>query len=321
MNTSHAGHTLPMVDAASLRNPAGPARAAAVATIAAAGRKQGFFYVSNHGIDPSLQSEVFRQMSDFFTRPLPEKLAVDKALSSCNRGYEKLGGQTLEAGSPPDLKEGYYLGEELLDSDPRAAVKRFNQGPNQWPSEMPEFRRAMNTYHSAMMQFSEVLMGGVAEAMDLPPTELDAYLSGSIGILRLLHYPPQPPNPRPNEKGCGAHTDFGGLTVLLQDDSGGLQVLDPDTSEWLEAPPLPGTYVVNLGDLITRWTNGGFRSSVHRVINRSGHDRHSVPFFFSGNPDYVVRCLPWALDRPGAAPPEPITVEQHLADCYSRTYA
>lgn len=321
MNAKSAPLALPLVDVCALAGDDPARRAAAVADIAAAARRHGFFYVKNHGVDPGLRQEVFAQSQAFFSLPLADKRAADKALSSCNRGYEPLGGQRFEPDSPPDLKEGFYVGEDLPAHDARVIAGRFNQGPNQWPAGMPAFRAVMTRYHAAMMALSATLMGGVAQAMQLPQDELRAYVSGAMGTLRLLHYPPQPADAAPGEKGCGAHTDFGGLTLLMQDDSGGLQVRDEDSGQWIDAPPLPGTYVINLGDLISRWTLGQFRSNLHRVINVSGHDRYSVPFFFSGSPDYSVRCLDWCVEELNVVPPPPVTVEAHLAECYRRTYA
>ncbi len=313
--------SLPVIDVARLRSDTPAVRAAEVAAITAACMRHGFFYVRNHGVPASLQAKVFEQSRALFGLPMERKLALDKAQSRCNRGYEKLRGQTLEAGAPPDLKEGFYIGEDLSPDDPRVLAGRFNQGPNQWPGELAGFRPVMSDYYAAMMSLAAELMEAVGEAMRLPSAELLAYLSGAMGTLRLLHYPPQPVDPAPGEKGCGAHTDFGGLTLLMQDDSGGLQVLDDDSGRWIDAPPLPGTYVINLGDLISRWTNRRFRSNLHRVINVSGGDRYSVPFFFTGNPDHLVDCLAWCRDAGSAAPAAPITVEQHLTECYRRTYA
>lgn len=137
--------------------------------------------------------------------------------------------------------------------------------------------------------------------------------------LRLLHYPPARPE-EPDEMGAGAHTDFGGLTILLQDDNGGLQVRDPHGKGWIEAPPIPGAYVVNLGDMIARWTNDRYVSTLHRVINRSGNERYSIPFFYTGNPDTMVECLPTCLAEGETPKYPPVTTLEHLRAMYARTY-
>ena len=135
--------------------------------------------------------------------------------------------------------------------------------------------------------------------------------------MRLLHYPPQPANPLPDEKGCGAHTDWGCLTLLWQDSNGGLQV--HSGGEWIDAPPIAGTYVVNIGDMFARWTNDMYRSTLHRVINRSGQERYSMPFFFEGSPGHPVSALPGVV-KPGQAPRyAPTTVSDHLTEMYRLT--
>ena len=261
-----AASSLPVIDIAGLAGDAGRRRAVAL-EIGAACRDTGFFYIRNHGVSQSLIDEVLLRTREFFALPLEQRLALDKKHSRCNRGYEPVQSQTLEAGTPPDLKEGFYIGVETPADDPKVVAGKFNTGPNQWPSGVPGFRETMESYFSALLGVSVRLMRGLALSLDLD----EDYFAGfceepSSVVLRLLHYPQQPANPKPDEKGCGAHTDFGGLTLLLQDDAGGLQVFKRDVG-WIHAPPLPGTYVVNLGDMIARWTNDKYRSTLHRVVN------------------------------------------------------
>lgn len=321
-----AAPALPLVDARSLRSADPAERRHAAAQLRAAGEQHGFFYLTGHGVAAPLIDAVLAQSAAFFCQPEALKRAVDKARSSCNRGYEPLGGQTLEAGAPPDVKEGYYIGVELPSTDPRVAAGRFNHGPNQWPAGLPGFRPAMQRYFDAVLELGGLLMRGLALSLDLPERHFDAFLVDAIATLRLLHYPPQPARAPTSagwtgqEKGCGEHTDFGSLTLLLQDDAGGLQVLDAASDCWIDAPPLPGSYVVNIGDLVERWTNGRYHSTLHRVINRSGRERYSVPFFLTGAPDHEVACLPTCRGDGETPRWPPITVEQHLAACYRRTY-
>ena len=219
------------------------------------------------------------------------------------------------------MKEGFYLGRDLPAEDPRVQAGRFNHGPNQWPVTLPDFRPAMARYHAAMTGLAEQLMAGLALSLELPEAYFTGFCEDAMATLRLLHYPPQPANAAPGEKGCGAHTDFGGLTLLLQDDNPGLQVWNHRTQDWMDAPPLKGTYVVNLGDMIARWTNDRYRSTLHRVVNLSGRERYSVPFFYGGNPDHLVSCIPTCLE-PDEAPRYPsVTVEEHYREMYRRTYA
>lgn len=281
----------------------------------------GFFYVSGHGIPPALIDRVFAQTQALFNLPEADKEAIHKARSPANRGYEPLKGQTLEPGSPPDLKEGFYIGEELGPEDPRVQAGRFNHGPNQWPAPLPEFQPAMMTYFDALNGLAARIMSALALSLALPEDYFADFCHQPLSTLRLLHYPPQPPQAEPGEKGCGAHTDFGGITILLLDDNPGLQVWDAGSEDWINANPVPGTFVVNLGDMIARWTNDRYRSTLHRVVNTSGNERYSVPFFYSGNPDHEVRCLPGCLN-PGEQPHyPPTTVEEHLMAMYRRTYA
>ena len=231
-----------------------------------------------------------------------------------------LGGQVLEAGTPPDRKEGYYIGLELPESDPRVAAGRFNRGPNVWPADLPGFEPTMAGYFEAMRRLAERLMKGIALSLDLSEDYFDTFKKDPVATLRLLHYPPQRKDAAPNEKGAGAHTDWGALTLLLQDEVGGLQVFDKNTDEWIHADPVPGTFVVNLGDALAHWTNDMYKSTLHRVVNASGRERYSVPYFYDGDADYEVVCIPKCL-KPGEEPKyEPITVEGHLMNMYRKSY-
>ena len=312
--------SLPVIDVLDLTSSNLDARRAVGARLRAACVDKGFFYIKNHGVEESLVESVFSEAAAFFALPAEQKALVDKARSNANRGYEALQGQTLEPGAPPDLKEGYYIGPEHTPDDPRVIAGLFNHGANQWPAQQPKFRPVMQAYLDVMLALGERMMGGIALSLDLPEDYFAGFCRDAMGTLRLLHYPPQPAQALPGQKGAGAHTDFGGLTLLRQDDVGGLQVWDQAADGWIHADPLPDTYVVNLGDMIARWTNDRYRSTVHRVVNTSGRERYSVPFFYTGNYTHTVACIATCL-APGETPKyAPITVGDHLREMYRRTY-
>jgi isopenicillin N synthase-like dioxygenase len=311
--------TIPLIDISGLQGTAAE-RHAVVDKLRAACTDTGFFYITGHGLPGSLIEQVLSQSHQFFALPAEQKLAIASDKSPCRHGYEPMRKQTLEPGAPPDVKEGYLAGEDLASDHPAVQNDPVNIGPNQWPEQLPQFKQVMTTYTEEMKRISGMVMAGLALSLDLPEDYFEDFCSMPILTLRLLHYPPQPPNPAPGEKGCGAHTDWGGITLLLQDDAGGLQVQAADGS-WIPAPPIAGTFIVNIGDLFARWTNNLYRSTVHRVINVSGRDRYSVPFFFDGPSDHLVSCIPTCLPT-GAVPHFPdITVRGHLEEMVRRTYA
>lgn len=310
---------LPIIDVSALRVGDADARRAVGREFRRACLDLGFMYVVGHGVDRALRADVLAQSAAFFAISDEKKLAIDMSLSPYNRGYEPLGGQTLEDGAPPDLKEGFYIGEEISLDHARLREGSFNLGPNQWPADLPGFETTMMTYYAEMLALGETLMRGIALSLGLEEDYFADFCRDPLTALKLLHYPPQPANPDPGEKGCGAHTDFGGITMLMQDDNGGLQVLGKD-GRWLHARPVPDAYVVNLADMISRWTNDMYRSTLHRVINVSGKERYSVPFFFSGRPAHEVVALDCCLADGETPKYPPTTVEQHMRDMYARTY-
>lgn len=316
-----AGDALPVIDVSGLSSSEPANRKAVGAALRAACEDTGFFYCAGHGIPQGLIDAVFAETRGFFDQPEATKLQYEKSKASkANRGYEILGGQVLEAGAPPDRKEGYYIGLDLPEDDPRVVAGRFNRGPNVWPADLPGFRPTMSAYFQAMRTLAETLMNGIALSLDLPEDYFEDYKRDPIATLRLLHYPPQREDAAPNEKGAGAHSDWGALTLLLQDEVGGLQVFDKNSDEWIHADPIPGTFVVNIGDALAHWTNDLYKSTLHRVVNTSGRERYSVPYFYDGEADYEVVCLPTCL-KPGEEPKyAPITVEGHLINMFRKTY-
>lgn len=308
---------LPIIDIAGLHGDIAERRAIAQ-QLRRACTNSGFFYITGHGAPASLVDRVFRQSHDFFAQPMERKLSLAMSQSRCRHGYEPLKAQTLEPGAPPDLKEGFLAGEDLAADHPAVLNDPINVGPNQWPAQLPQFKKVMISYIAEMKTLTKRLMQGLALSLDLEEDYFDDFCRDPILTLRLLHYPPQPPNPVPNEKGCGAHTDWGGVTVLLQDDAGGLQVQYIDGT-WIAAPPIAGTFVVNIGDLFARWTNNLYRSTVHRVVNTSGRDRYSVPFFLDGRSDHLVSCIPTCAGETRLFPDT--TVRGHLEEMVRRTYA
>ncbi len=309
---------LPLIDVSGLSSPRRYDREGVAAQIRQASLDKGFFYIANHGVPQSLVAALFRESHKFFDLPMADRLAVGRDRSFCDRGFGPMGGQDLERIGVPDLKEGFDLGVELTEDDPRVRARKVNHGPNQWPRRLPEFREVMDSYFNAMLDLATRLMGAVALSLGLPEDYFADFCTEPVALLRLLHYPQQPTKPYPGEKGCGAHTDWGAITLLLQDDAGGLQVKDPQHG-WLHAPPRPGTFVVNLGDLMARWTNDRYRSTEHRVINLSGRDRYSVPFFFDGNPDYLISCLPGCSGPDDPPKYAPVTVAEHTDEMHRAT--
>src|SRR5271165_1952474 len=309
---------LPVIDISGLRSANFGESSDVGAQMRAACRDKDFFYIKGHEIPPDLIAEIFQQAQRFFDLPLEAKERLHKKTSNANRGYEPIGGQRLEDGAPPDLKESFFIGVEDAPDDPRVLAKQFGRGANQWP-DLPGFREVVEAYTSRLTGLGRVLYRGLALSLGIDESYFDAFYKDPMNILRMIHYPQQPAHPLPNQKGCGAHTDFGGITILAQDSAGGLQVWD-EQQGWIHAEPIEGTFVVNLGDFMARWTNERYRSTLHRVVNISGKERYSIPYFVNGSTDYEVSCIPTCLSDGEAAKYPPITVADHFRAMYSKTY-
>ncbi|MFC3228175.1 isopenicillin N synthase family dioxygenase [Marinibaculum pumilum] len=313
---------IPVIDVAPLLagDAAGTARIARLLDRVA--RDTGFFYIVNHGIPADLCAAQLDWARRFFAQPQAAKERLHLRHSGCMRGYEGLGAQTLDAASPPDLKESFLLARDLGPDHPFVARGVPNYGPNQWP-DLPGFEPQMQAYFDALLALELKMMRLLAMALDLPADHFDPMYDEPMSILRLLHYPPSTAAQAAGQLGAGAHTDWGMLTFLLQDEVGGLEVLAPDSGDaagrWLPAPPLPGSFVVNIGDMITRMTNGLYRSTMHRVrVDTGGRDRYSIIFF--GEPSHFARidildgCIGDGLRF------DPCTAGEHLVQMQRKTY-
>ncbi len=283
-------------------------------------RTTGFFYIKNHGIPPELLEKQLEISKKFFDLPIDEKLAIDFKNSSCMRGYEQMGIQTLDEGSPPDLKEGFMSGKNLDDNHPYVQKGYPQHGQNQWPEKAVDFRLQTEAYMQHTLQLGKHLAGLLALSLGLDENYFEKGYEEAVIITRLLHYPPQSEKIINNQIGCGAHTDWGLLTILLQDEVGGLEVRNSN-DEWIRAPHIADTFIVNLGDLVQFMTNGLYRSTMHRVFNsKAGVSRYSVPTFFDLDYEYKIKKLENLGDQFKSESNE-MTVGEYLAYMYQKTYA
>ncbi len=289
---------VPLIDVSPLVTGAGDPHAMA-SRIGQACRDSGFFYIVGHGVDEGLQRRLEDLSRRFFAQDLEAKLQIRMALGGkAWRGYFPVGDE-LTSGQP-DLKEGLYFGAELGPDDPRVRAGIPLHGPNLFPPNLPAFRDTVLDYVAALTRLGHTLMAGLALSLGLEPSYFaDRYTADPLVLFRIFHYPPAPATPgQAPPWGVGEHTDYGVLTILKQDEAGGLQV--KSKTRWVDAPPVPGAFVCNIGDMLDRMTRGLYRSTPHRVRNVSGRGRLSFPFFF--DPNFDARIQP--IDLGGALTPE-----------------
>ena len=285
----------PLVDVSALvdTHASESARTAAALAIDAAARSWGFFYAAGHGVDARLVADVERHARTFFAQDEAEKLRIPmSAGGTAWRGFFPAGGE-LTSGRP-DWKEGLYLGSELPLEHPRVRDGVILHGPNLWPA-IPGFRETVLAYMDALEALGHALMRGCALGLGLPASYFDEHgTRDPLLLLRFFNYPTRAaPADVPAAWGVGEHTDYGLLTMLWQDNVGGLQVRKD--GEWFAAPPIAGTFVCNIGDMLDRMTGGRYRSVPHRVaVNTSGRDRLSIPLFFDPDFDTVIAPVPGA---------------------------
>ncbi len=314
---------VPIIDIAPLRDGTDPAGVGAALARAATG--VGFLYVRNHGVDAALVGRARGAGLEFFR--LPEEAKREAGTNRFHHGYLGPGSTKMYDDARVDLKESFNWGMELdgepagergggRPDDARARTEAVAEpenpllGPNVWPAAMPELKASVHPYFEAASACAEDLLRGFALGAGLDPEHFIRLRDRPVSRGSLQYYPPPPDGAAEDQFGVAPHTDFGVLTVLCQDEVGGLQIRRRN-GEWAAMPPVPGTLVVNIGDLLERWSNRRYRSTVHRVINSSGRERLSLVLAY--DPNFETLVDPRAFCAPGETPfDEPITCGDYL---------
>lgn len=284
---------VPLIDIEPLLGGHDGARNAVAAAIDAACRTSGFFCIGGHGVSGELMARIDALSRQFFAQPEAIKAEIAMAKGGAAwRGWFPLGGELTRG--VPDGKEGVYFGAEHPLDHPHVRAGRALHGPNQFPSEPAQLGPTVLEWMTEMTKLGHLLMSALGHGLGLGAGWFEQHLTADpVTLFRIFTYP----GDWPGEWGVAEHTDYGLLTILMQDDCGGLQVrtTEPDgTTVWRDVPPIPGTFVCNIGDMLERMSGGRYRSTPHRVANTSGRQRVSYPFFFDPSWDATVRPLPLA---------------------------
>jgi isopenicillin N synthase-like dioxygenase len=257
----------------------------------------GFLVISGHGVSESLMQSMRSVSTSFFDLPMEEKLKY-RAVTGVTLGYSPLNTEYLAATrgqeTPPDLKESFDIRRpQTSDSDYYLSeMGRYFFRPFVWPDHPDDFEKVWTDYYAAMTTLSQQIMQIFAEALDLPRDYFEPRMDKGVDFLRVINYPGQDQSPAPGQLRAGEHTDYGTLTIVAVDDAeGGLQVQSSDGS-WIDAPAIPGTFVINLGDMMAHWTENRWVSTLHRVVNPSegtGASARRMSLVFFQNPNYDTR--------------------------------
>lgn len=296
--------------------------ALSASTLRKACLESGFFYVVNHGVDQL--DDVLAQSKKFFTLPKEDKMKVYR--NKKKRGYTPFEDETLDPAKQTkgDLKEGFYIGPEMPERE-IWSTKPFH-GPNQWPSSdlLPGWRETMDKYYQQALMVGRKITRLLALALNLEMTffEKPGLMDSPMAFIRLLHYSAEVSIPDQGIFGAGAHCDYGMITLLATDGVPGLQICRDKyvvPQVWEDVIPLKGAFIVNLGDMLERWSNGLFRSTLHRVV-LPGEERYSVAFFLDPNFDCLVECLPACCSDENPSKFPPITSGHYLIERYKLSY-
>jgi len=310
---------LPIIDIAPLYGNDQQAWQSVAAQIDLACREWGFFYIKGHPISAERIEQVVGSAQQFFALPQAEKLKIDITQTRHHRGYGAIATEQLDPNLPSDLKETFDMGFHLPADHPDVLAEKPLRGPNRHP-DIPGWQALMEQHYLDMQALGQTLLQAITVALGIERDFFDQRFIEPVSVLRFIHYPPRHTATSAQQQGAGAHTDYGCITLLHQDAAGGLQVRNVG-GQWIDAPPIDGTFVVNIGDMMARWSNDRYLSTPHRVISPLGVDRYSMPFFVEPNPDTRIECLPGCQSAARPARYPATTCAQFLLSRFADTYA
>lgn len=282
----------------------------------------GFFYAANHGVPQDVIDRGFAASRRFHALPLGEKLAL--RLNENNIGYLPMnasvqGASTVHKATKPNQNESFFISHDRGADHPDVVAGVPLRGRNQWPNGMPETRADMMGYFATLRAMCWKMLPAFSVALDVPPDYFAPFFADEEHInLRFLHYPPQEDTSE-NTFGTAPHTDNSFITVLARTDVPGLAVRLP-SGEWFAPPIIPGTFLINLGNMMRRWSNDRFLSTPHGVINESGTDRYSIAFFYSPNPRSTIACLASCMSADNPPRYEPAVYRDLVLEFYRKNY-
>jgi isopenicillin N synthase-like dioxygenase len=312
-------HEIPVIDFAPMRSPSLADRQAVAAKLRDAATGVGFFYIKNHGVPDAIISDLFAQGPAFFALPLEEKMQCHVKLSQNNSGYTPLLEENTNPAAKGDLHEAYDMAAELDIDDPDLKSGKSLYAPNIWPAGLPAFRAAMLAYHEEILKLGHHLFAAFALALGLEESYFEPMITKPTRAQRIVYYPSQDGVIDEDQIGIGAHSDYECFTILAQHEVPALQVLN-SAGEWIAAPPIPGTFVVNIGDQMARWSNDLFASTIHRAINTTGRPRYSIPFFLGTNYDTLIDALPGCVSADRPRKYEPVIAGDYVQSRFDATY-
>ena len=293
-------------------------------------RTLGFLVVERHGVPASVITSAWASARAFFDLPVEEKLAAKSPDPGCPRGYfpfaaEALA-QSLGVETPPDVKESFGIGPLRAPSVSMSDAQRdFHYGDNLWPNQPVDLRSALSDYFRELEALGSRVLRLFAAALGVQLDYFEQFHTHPMCALRCLNYPAVDGPPLPGQRGAGEHADYGSITILKSDPNvSGLEVRRPD-GEWIEAPLLDDGFIVNIGDLMARWTNDRWVSTLHRVTNPRGPDgsvrRQSIAFFHNASFDARIECIPTCREAGGGAKYEPVIAGDYLRQRFSSALA